>query len=349
MVYVGQRLMGFDISGWHALGWLAMAGFVVAPFGVMVSGRFKHFPDVPLLSWIGFLSMGAALLLLVLVLAGDVLQLRGWLGVQDFAALIVGVTAVLFGAGLFRAARPSVVRVEVPITDLPADLEGFRIVQISDLHVGPTLKAAFVERVVATANGLAPDLVALTGDVADGFVSSLRGDVAPLARLVAPHGKFFVTGNHEYYWDAPGWVQELQRLGFRTLVNAHDVIEHRGSTIVVAGVTDHTAGAIAGHRSDAMAAVAGAPQGDVRLLLAHQPSAAYAAREAGFDLQLSGHTHGGQFFPFSVLVRLFQPFVSGLHRLEKMWIYVSRGTGYWGPPLRLGAPSEITLLQLTRA
>jgi uncharacterized protein len=243
-----------------------------------------------------------------------------------------------------------VVRVEVPIGGLPEDLQGFRIVQLSDLHVGPTLKRAFVERIVATANQLQPHLIALTGDVADGLPPALRQEVAPLARLTAPHGKFFVTGNHEYYWDAAGWVRELERLGFDALVNSHRVITHGAGRLLLAGVTDHSASRLVpGHASDPFAAVAGAPESDVRVLLAHQPKSAFAARAAGFDLQLSGHTHGGQYFPFNLLVRLFQPFVAGLHRLEEMWLYVSRGTGYWGPPLRLGAPAEITLIQLTRA
>jgi len=239
--------------------------------------------------------------------------------------------------------------VDVPITGLPPDLEGFRIAQLSDLHVGPTLKRDFVERVVDTTNGLAPDLIALTGDVADGFPPALRHEVAPLAGLVAPHGKYFVTGNHEYYWDAAGWVRELQGLGFSALVNGHRVIQRGTGRIVLAGVTDFSSGGLPGHTSDPAAAVAGAPESDVRVLLAHQPKSAFAARAAGYDLQLSGHTHGGQYFPFNLLVRLFQPFVAGLHRLEAMWLYVSRGTGYWGPPLRLGAPAEITLIQLTRA
>jgi predicted MPP superfamily phosphohydrolase len=187
-------------------------------------------------------------------------------------------------------------------------------------------------------------LIALTGDVADGFPPALRHDVAPLAALHAPLGKYFVTGNHEYYWDAASWVRELEHLGFSALVNAHRLLRRGAARLLLAGVTDLSAsGQVVGHASDPAAAVAGAPESDVRVLLAHQPKSAFAAHAVGFDLQLSGHTHGGQYFPFNLLVRLFQPFVAGLHRLEAMWLYVSRGTGYWGPPLRLGAPGEITL------
>ncbi|HYS20463.1 MAG TPA: metallophosphoesterase, partial [Gemmatimonadales bacterium] len=285
----------------------------------------------------GFTAMGLSSLLIVFFLATDLLRL------PLSGLTVVGLAGVVTALGTLQARRPRVVRVFVPITDLPPDLQGFRIVQISDLHVGPTLNRRFVERVVATVNALSPDVVAVTGDVADGFVRDLRDDVAPLARLVAPLGKFYVTGNHEYYWDAPGWIGEVERLGLAVLNHAYRVVERGAARLLFAGVPDLSV------PSDPAAALRGAPQSDVRVLLAHQPKSAFAARAAGFDLQLSGHTHGGQYFPFNLLVRLFQPFVAGLHRLEAMWLYVSRGTGYWGPPLRLGAPSEITLIELARA
>ncbi len=364
-LYVGQRLLGqapLPLGG-RLLGWAGILILVVAPFVAFYAARRRQGRQgrqglraafaasaVGGLEAAGFTLVGLSSLLIVFVFAGDVLHLRAWVGAGMFSAGVLAGTLVVLVLGSWHARRPAVVRVEVPIADLPPDLEGFRIVQLSDLHVGPTLKRAFVERVVATANGLAPDLIALTGDVGDGFPLALRDELAPLARLAAPHGKYFVTGNHEYYWDAAGWVQELERLGFSALVNAHRVIRRGTAQLVLAGVTDASASRrVPGHASDPAAAVAGAPEGDVRVLLAHQPKSAFAARGAGFDLQLSGHTHGGQYFPFNLLVRLFQPFVAGLHRLEEMWLYVSRGTGYWGPPLRLGAPSEITLIQLTRA
>jgi predicted MPP superfamily phosphohydrolase len=292
------------------------------------------------LDWAAYTSMGLSSLLVVFFIATDLLRLPATATV----ALWVVSAAVFFTlVGMILARRPRVVRVTVPIVDLPKDLAGFRILQLSDLHVGPTIRRRFVDAVVDRANALLPDLVAVTGDVADGLVPDLREHVAPLARLRAPHGAYFVTGNHEYYWDVRGWTRELERLGLQVLSNEHRIVERGAGRLLVAGVTDLSSA------SDPAAAVAGAPPSDVRVLLAHQPRSAFAAQAAGYDLQLSGHTHGGQYFPFNILVRLFQPFVAGMHRLESMWLYVSRGTGYWGPPLRLGAPAEITLLELVPA
>jgi predicted MPP superfamily phosphohydrolase len=160
---------------------------------------------------------------------------------------------------------------------------------------------------------------------------------------------FFVTGNHEYYSGVDAWLAELRQLGLRILMNEHVVIDHGGSALVVAGVPDYSAGYFQReHQPDAAAALRGAPPGAVKVLLAHQPRAALTAEPAGFHLQLSGHTHGGQFLPWNFFVRLQQPYTAGLHRLGGMWLYVSRGTGYWGPPKRFGAPSEITELLLVR-
>jgi uncharacterized protein len=344
-VYVGQRLAQ------GALWWAGILLLALGPVAAFWAGRAARVPARRTVEAVGFTAMGLSSLLIVFALVGDVLHARAWLGPDGFRLGVVGSALAVLVAGAWRARRPAAVRVvDVPITGLPADLEGLRIVQLSDLHVGATLKREFVEGVVNTANGLGPDLIALTGDVADGFPTGLRDEVAPLAGLRAPLGKYFVTGNHEYYWDAAGWVRELERLGFDALVNGHRIVRRGAGRLLLAGVTDLSAsGGVPGHASDPAAAVAGAPESDVRVLLAHQPKSAFAARAVGFDLQLSGHTHGGQYFPFNLLVRLFQPFVAGLHRLEAMWLYVSRGTGYWGPPLRLGAPAEITLIQLTRA
>jgi hypothetical protein len=247
-----------------------------------------------------------------------------------------------------RVAR--VVRVDVPIAKLPTPLHGFTIAQVSDVHVGPTIKRPYVEAIVDSVNRLDVDLVAVTGDLVDGSVGDLAEHVAPLAGLRSKEGVFFVTGNHEYYSGAAAWVRELRRLGLTVLLNEHAVVRRGKARLVVAGVTDFSAAHFdPAEASDPAAALAGSPAGAVRLLLAHQPRSAGAAESAGFDLQLSGHTHGGQFVPWNFFVRFQQPFTAGLHKLGKLWVYVSRGTGYWGPPKRLGAPSEITHLTLVPA
>lgn len=266
------------------------------------------------------------------------------MGIVGGASMITGVGTV----GIHSA--PQVVEVDVPIENLPDALDGFRIAQLTDVHIGPTIKGDYMRTLVDTTNALGADMIAVTGDLVDGHVPHLREHVAPLADLQAPHGTYFVTGNHEYYWDAEAWVEEVRRLGLDVLLNEHRVIERGAGALTVAGVTDHRAARhIEEHASDPHAALAGAPEGSFRLLLAHQPRSIFEAQRAGVDLQLSGHTHGGQYFPYNILVYLTQPYVAGLHRAGNTWIYVSRGSGYWGPPVRLGAPSEITLVRLVRA
>jgi predicted MPP superfamily phosphohydrolase len=253
--------------------------------------------------------------------------------------------------GAYKALRTlDVEEVTVPIKDLPEALEGFTIVQISDLHVGPTIRRPFVEKVVKAANDLKGDMIAVTGDLVDGYVHERRQDVAPLANLKAPEGVFYVTGNHEYYWGVQPWIEEAQRLGMVALINAHKVIRRADASLVIAGVTDLRAGQFTPDEpSDPHKALAGAPQEAIKVLMAHQPKSAFEAARAGAHLQLSGHTHGGQFVPWSFVVWMVQPFVAGLHSLEQLQLYVSRGTGYWGPPVRIAANPEITRLTLTRA
>jgi predicted MPP superfamily phosphohydrolase len=264
------------------------------------------------------------------------------------AALSVFATAVGFASARRRA---RIVNVDVPIRDLPRALHGFSIAQISDVHVGATIRKEYVEAIVEAVNGLHPDLIAVTGDVVDGSVRELAPHTAPLGRLSARHGAFLVTGNHEYYSGAADWTAEFRRLGLKVLLNEHTVVTHDGAPLVVAGVTDYSAHHFnPAQRSNPAAALAGAPSGaGAKILLAHQPRSATAAATAGYDLQLSGHTHGGQFWPWNLFVRFQQPFTAGLHRLNRLWVYVSRGTGYWGPPNRFGAPSEITRLRLVPA
>jgi len=281
----------------------------------------------------------------------DDLSRRGFL-VKATSCGIVAAAALSTGVGVAEASRiPEVKEVTVPIPHLPRGFEGFRIVQITDLHVNPTFQRPSVEGIVKVVNDLSAHVVALTGDLVDGSVDQLSNEVAPLERISSTHGKFFVTGNHEYYSGALDWIEQLKRLGFTVLLNEHCIITHDHDRMLLAGVTDYRGGGagLPGHRSDPHKALAGSPAAGIKVLLAHQPKSIFDAAQAGYDLQISGHTHGGQFFPWLLLVGLSQPYISGLHKHKNTQIYVSRGTGYWGPPIRVGAPSEITLLRLTSA
>jgi uncharacterized protein len=366
-IYVGVRLIPDApvAHAWKALAVaLLVASLVLIPLG-MSARNIEQQPLSDRLAWLGLTALGFFSSLLLLTFVRDIVLLAvhvaDWLrgapiGSPTFvarSALVVPALALLSSAiGFYNARRRApVVSVDVPIDNLPAALQGFTIVQISDIHVGPTIKRHYVERIVTAVNGLKPDLIAVTGDVVDGAVPHLADHTRPLSKLSARHGAFVVTGNHEYYSGAEKWIAEFRRLGLTVLLNQHVVLDHDGARAVIAGVTDYGAGSFdPEHRSDPAKAISGAPaDATVRVLLAHQPRSAPAAADAGFDLQLSGHTHGGQFLPWNFFVRLQQPFVAGLVRFNGLWVYTSRGTGYWGPPKRLGAPSEITRVRLIAA
>ncbi len=358
-LYVGWRLVpALDATWAGALVVLLLLGsLVLMPAGMMARRLLKP-PASDRLTWVGMLFMGFFSSLFVLTLLREVVIVAAWLATEAGASLpslvtpsawavVVLALAATLG-GLLNARRTARVKpVQVRIQHLPAGLAGFRIVQISDIHVGPTIKAGYLQKIVDRVNALEPDVIAITGDLVDGSVPELARHVAPLAKLRARHGVYFVTGNHEYYAGVHGWIAEVQRLGIRVLHNEHVVIAHAGARLVLAGVTDFTGHHFdPSHKSDPQASLAGAPADLVKVLLAHQPRTAPAAAQAGFDLQLSGHTHGGQFFPWRYFVPLQQPYTSGLHQLDRLQVYVSRGTGYWGPPKRIGAPSEISEIRL---
>jgi len=357
--YIGLRLFP-DLGAWAPANLVLLLWLAISALLMPLSLQLRRSGASDALAWAGMLCMGLFSSLFVLTVLRDAvlvvyltllrllpaLNWGNWLADSALAVPLAALAVSLIG--LFNARRTApVVRVDVPIAGLPAGLHGFLIAQISDIHVGPTIKAPYVEAIVAAVNRLGADMVAITGDLVDGTVAQLRSHVAPLAGLSSRHGTFFVTGNHEYYSGAHAWVAELRRLGLNVLLNQHVVLERGEATLAVAGVTDFGAGHFdPAHASNPQGAIAGAPADAVKLLLAHQPRSAPAAAAAGFDLQLSGHTHGGQFLPWNFFVRFQQPFTAGLNRLQKLWVYTSRGTGYWGPPQRFGAPSEITLLRL---
>lgn len=362
--YIGWRVLpDLTVLPWaRALGAAVLIlSFVTIPMG-FASRSMRGRPALEWMSVLGLFMMGLASTLVVYTLLRDIglAVAVPFLSGAHRLALIHASAWVVVGAALFtsvvgffsarRVAR--VVDVNVPIANLPDALNGFTIAQISDIHVGPTIKKHFVDGIVDAVNELRPDLIAVTGDVVDGSVRDLSPHTEPLRRLNAKHGAYFVTGNHEYYSGEHAWTQEFKRLGLRVLMNEHVVVNHEGATLVVAGVADYSAHHFnPEQKSDPKVALRDAPPPGVapRILLAHQPRSAAAASDAGFDLQLSGHTHGGQFWPWNHFVRLQQPFTAGLHRLNNLWVYISRGTGYWGPPNRFGAPSEISRLRLVPA
>ena len=260
-------------------------------------------------------------------------------------ALLVGGAIVLGAVNAWRGPRD--VRVEIELDRWPAELDGYRIAQISDIHIGPALGRRFAAELTRRVNALDADLVAVTGDLVDGRAHHLEDEVAPFGDLRARDGVFFVTGNHDFYSGANDWVDRVHELGMRALRNEHLRIDRGGASFTLAGVDDHRTRHMPGEGGeDLPRALDGLPDGHAVVLLAHDPGTFKAAHTMGIDLQLSGHTHGGQIWPFHYLVRLATPFVAGRYRRGAAELYVSRGTGFWGPPLRLFAPSEITEIVL---
>ena len=245
---------------------------------------------------------------------------------------------------------PQVKKVNIKIENLQPDLEGFSIVQITDLHIFSAVHHNWVQNLVERVNSLTPDIIAVTGDIVDAPYSQISYNVAPLAGLSARFGNFFVTGNHEYMAEAGGvdeWIRELENLGLTHLLNNHRIISQGRGMILVGGVADYSAPYRSSHDSSPAQAMGNGSNADVKILLAHQPLSVYEAAQVGFDLQLCGHTHGGMFPLARWLRSLSQPFQAGLYKYKNTQLYVSSGTGYWGIPWRYRTPPEITHLKLT--
>jgi predicted MPP superfamily phosphohydrolase len=324
------------------------------------------------LGWPAFLWMGWLFLLIVGFLAVDGVRLLRWSArhglalVQNtgrpepmdparrvfFARVAGGAVATAATGTLGWGVREALHdlrlnEVSVTLPRLPHSFDGFTIAQLTDIHVGLTVSRGFVEALVARTNAIQPDLIAITGDLVDGDVANLGHAVAPLADLRARHGVYFVTGNHEYFSGVEAWVAELRRLGITVLRNQHVRIGQGDDGFDLAGIEDHNGGRSGdGEKPDLAKALAGRDPARELILLAHQPRQVFAARGHGVGLQLSGHTHGGQIWPWHYLALLQQGFLAGLHRDGDTQIYVSRGTGYWGPPVRVAAPPEIAKIVL---
>ncbi len=323
----------------------------------MIAARFFHATVRPAL-WVVFVWMGMGFLFVAFLGLADagrfvgtlVQRLRSPLPIdpekrvflaRTLAAGVGGVVAGLSAIGVRSALGPVQIKeLEVRLRGLPQELAGFRLVQISDVHIGALLRKDWVSHVVDRIRALSPDLVAITGDLVDGSVAELRDHVAPLSRIEAKHGVYFTTGNHEYYSGVEDWYAHLPTLGVRPLRNERVEI---APGLDLAGIEDPTGA------PDLSRALKGRDPSRALVLLAHQPRQFIEAAKHGVSLTLSGHTHGGQIWPFSWLVALVQPYLAGLHLRGEAQLYVSRGTGFWGPPMRVFAPAEITLLRLMPA
>ncbi len=328
-------------SPWYGLATIAIV--VLAPSLPVVTFGLRRLPRAAARPWVwlAYTWFGFAVYLLLAAAVTDLVCTIASVDARTGAIVGVAAAAATVLYGLVHMARgPIVRRVRIPLAKLPASAEGYTIVQLSDVHIGPLLGERFAANVVARVNALAPDLIVITGDLVDGRLDELRRHVEPLRELSARDGVYAVTGNHEYYWHADAWLEHLRSLGIRILRNEHVTIR---DAFELAGTDDSSAD------EDVPRAVAGRNPNLPVVLLAHHPRTIARTVAAEVDLQLSGHTHGGQLLPPGWLVRLFEPHVAGLARFGATWLYISEGTGFWGPPMRVGTSSEIALLTLTQA
>jgi uncharacterized protein len=356
---------------------IGAALFVILPIAMVASIRFSRTStqdSVTLWAYLGFGYMGFLFFSLFTTLSSQLIifitekwtssrvakagaddvaqpQRRALLAKGAAGISLLGSSA-LSARGLSEGSNPPRLnQIKVPIKGLREGLEGFRIVQLSDVHIGPTLRADFLTTIVRRVNALAPDLVAITGDLVDGSVAHLADHVRPLAGLKSRYGTFFTTGNHEYYSGADQWIAFLEQLDIKVLRNEHITLMHDQTPIDIIGVDDWRAGVFGGgHGHDLPKAVHNRQTDHTSILLAHQPKSIFEAADHQIDLVLSGHTHGGQLWPFRFMVMLVQPYLEGLYQHnERTSIFVHRGTGYWGVPMRLGVEAEIAELTLTRS
>ncbi len=352
--YTGYRWANSVPLGHPARPWLWILAITLWVFPITRFILFRY-AEHGWLQNIAFFLIGVAgtqfLLLLVGQLLNALLPLAGLALPKIWPLLIFGISIIACLAGLAQALQPATVRrIEIKSSQLPTEFDGLKIVQISDLHVDNIYDRQRVSGIVDQALAEKPDLIAVTGDMVDGLPSKLRDEIAPLALLKAPLGIYYVTGNHEYYWDVNGWLKEFADIGFHNLTNAHQLIEYRGRKLLIVGFNDPTANQMdKGQGPNLEKAMANAPQADYVISLAHQPQVHTFAEAAGSDLFLTGHTHGGQFWPFPPVVSLFHKYFKGLYQHNsKMQVYVHTGSGFWGPPNRLGVPPELAVLTLKR-
>lgn len=332
---------------------LVVTALLSASLLVVLSRRVRDFlPDVvgDAVSKVGYVWLAALFYLLLILIILEVPRFFANRRVADESRRLLLARGAAVAAGLATASivsygmvsalgPPKLKRVQIPLAKLPRRLDGYRIAVVSDIHLGPFSSAAWTNRIVDAVNGMDADLVAVVGDLVDGGVAELWDQALPLRGLFSRDGAFFVTGNHEYYGQGPQWLERIDDLGMRLLRNERVTI--RG--IELAGVDDPNGS------PDFRAALDGRDPANPTVLLAHQPVAVFEAARYKVDLQLSGHTHGGQMFPFGYVVRTQQPVLSGLAEIDGTKLYVTNGAGFWGPPVRVGAPPDITLVELRSA
>jgi len=382
VLYVGWRLIEPLPMGRKRkiAAWLALA---ILLYGHRMTWFLRRTDDIQLLAcdsidWVGFTFFGFISILIFFMLVRDMPRFFGAIcsglnklfvrrsrrpyfiepDLERRRFMLNATNGVILAASLPMAgyavvtarSKPSVIYNDLPIVDLPQGLDGFSIAQVSDTHIGPTIRKAWARMVVDEVNGLKPDMIVHTGDLVDGTVDGLKDDIQPMGDFSAPHGVWFCTGNHEYYSGVHEWLAEAQRLGIQPLVNENTLIDTGKGTILLAGVSDLRSDRLEPtHVSSPTDAMKGALPHDISILLAHQPNSVEEAAKVGYDIQLSGHTHGGQYFPYNYMIHLFQQYVRGLYVVDKTLLYVNTGTGYWGPPMRLGTTPEITLHTLRKA
>ena len=382
--YIGWRLIGPARlpRKYKRRAWVGLVLSYLIMLTTFFTGRFHGNAWLHPLKHVGYLIAGFLAILLFLLMARDTIWLmlrsvdllshtitkRRFLPVsKDSRTHLVHLSGlamlclalVLLVIGYIEAYRePKLERVTITIPNLPPELDGFRIAQLSDVHMDGFVNSKDLARLVDRINKLDADVVAITGDLVEFRTEDIKSEILPIAELKARDGVFFVTGNHEYYVGADEWVEEIRRLGITVLFNEHRVIKRGNARLLLAGVPNVQGGlhgtqpvsakGVAAILSDPAQSLRDAPDVNVKVLLAHQPASAFAARDAGFDILICGHTHGGQFFPVTLIAYLVHPFLSGLHRMDNLQVYVNRGAGVLGPPVRLGVPPEITLIELRR-
>ena len=309
------------------------------------------------LTWIGSLFMGFLGTFILISIPIDVIH--GLISLiagktfftQEAYQIIFSIVVFITLLGFLQVLLgPKIKNVTVSMEALPKGLEGLTIAQISDLHIGPTIQSRYVEKVVRKTNATNADIIVITGDLVDSHTASIKKHLQPLRNLKSRYGVFYVTGNHEYYWGIDSLLPELVNVEINVLMNTNKIIEHNGHKLMIAGIPDPMGRQFSNlHKPDIESSRKSGEKTDLNILLAHRPDPYESAEKLGFDIQFSGHTHAGQFFPFSLLIPIAHKYYRGLNRHGKMWLYVNPGTGYWGPANRFGIASEITLVKLSKS